>query len=187
MYLLLTSDTRKNGNTWIPVNPLVLNVTNMHFKIIPLVKNHANISNQWLNDGQLSSEEAQAKAQQLLLQHFRPEFLNRIDDTIIFNRLGLEQVKAIIELELDLLQRRLADRKLGLQLTAEAKAKLASQSYDPVYGARPLRRTIQRQILDPLAVELLSGHFVDDSQIKVDLEHGEFVFQHQSSSQNNRS
>ena len=147
----------------------------------------SNISSQWLNDDQLSSEEAQAKAQQLLQQHFHPEFLNRIDDTIIFNRLGLEQVKAIIELELDLLQRRLADRKLGLQLTAEAKAELANQSYDPVYGARPLRRTIQRQILDPLAVELLSGHFVDDSQIKVDLEHGEFVFLHQSSSQNNRS
>ena len=113
------------------------------------------------------------------MQHFRPEFLNRIDDTIIFNRLGLEQVKAIIELELDLLQRRLADRKLDLQLTAEAKAGLANQSYDPVYGARPLRRTIQRQILDPLAVELLSGHFVDDSQIEVDLDHGEFVFRHQ--------
>jgi ATP-dependent Clp protease ATP-binding subunit ClpB len=85
-----------------------------------------------------------------LREAFKPEFLNRVDETIIFSNLGRDEIKSIVEIQLKRLRRNLANRKLALEITEQAKALLADKGYDPAYGARPLKRTIQRLIQDPL-------------------------------------
>jgi ATP-dependent Clp protease ATP-binding subunit ClpB len=103
-----------------------------------------------------------------LRAQFRPEFLNRVDDIIIFNPLRPEQIKSIVEIQIRHLQNRLADRKIELQLTERAKEVLSRNGYDPVYGARPLKRVIQRDVLSPLALKLMDGTFKDGDHIRVD-------------------
>jgi ATP-dependent Clp protease ATP-binding subunit ClpB len=100
--------------------------------------------------------------------HFRPEFLNRVDEIILFQSLSLEQITHIVEIQLGLLRKRLAERKLSLKLTSAAEEAVALAGYDPVYGARPLKRAIQRQIADPLAQRLLAGEFREGDEILVD-------------------
>ena len=90
-----------------------------------------------------------------LRAHFKPEFLNRVDDVIIFHALTIENIKEIVEIQLRNLRKRLADRKMEINLTARAKDFLAKEGFDPVYGARPLKRAIQRLIQDPLALKIL--------------------------------
>ena len=136
----------------------------------------SNIGSQWISDSKLTPEELRSRVQEALQQQFRPEFLNRIDDLIIFDRLGLKEIKQIVTLELDVLSSRLADKEVTLSMTEPAKEELATRGYDEVYGARPLRRTIQRDILNPLAIQMLEGHFGDGVGIDVDFEDGEFVF-----------
>ena len=102
-------------------------------------------------------------------QHFRPEFLNRIDDTIVFRSLEPEQIKQIAQLQIDELNARLDDKQLRLQFSAEAVARLAQKGYDPSYGARVLRRVIQREIENPLASTLLAGSLPADGVIKIDV------------------
>jgi ATP-dependent Clp protease ATP-binding subunit ClpB len=99
--------------------------------------------------------------------HFRPEFLNRLDETIIFDRLTRANMDGIVDIQLGLLARRLAKRNVTLALDADAKTWLADQGYDPVYGARPLKRVIQRALQDPLAERLLSGDIVDGDVVPV--------------------
>jgi ATP-dependent Clp protease ATP-binding subunit ClpB len=111
-----------------------------------------------------------------LRQHFRPEFLNRIDDIIIFDRLSEDELKKIVEIQLRRLVRRLENQKITLELSDDAKAFVASQGYDPVYGARPLKRAIQKYILDPLSLEILEGKFGEGQQIKVDADDGNLRF-----------
>jgi ATP-dependent Clp protease ATP-binding subunit ClpB len=113
-----------------------------------------------------------------LRQAFKPEFLNRIDETVIFNSLGREQIKAIVEIQLRRLERMLADRKLKLEVSDKAKALLAEKGYDPVYGARPLKRTIQRWIQDPLATKILAGEFREGERVKVDSDGKNVTFAH---------
>jgi ATP-dependent Clp protease ATP-binding subunit ClpB len=103
-----------------------------------------------------------------LRQHFRPEFLNRIDDIIIFDRLTEEELKKIVEIQLKRLVRRLENQKITLELSDAAKAFVASQGYDPVYGARPLKRAIQKYILDPLSMEILEGKIREGQRVAVD-------------------
>src|ERR1700719_1402095 len=103
-----------------------------------------------------------------LRQHFRPEFLNRIDDIIIFDRLTEEDLKKIVEIQLKRLVKRLENQKITLELSDAAKALVASHGYDPVYGARPLKRAIQKYILDPLSLEILEGKIREGQRIKVD-------------------
>ena len=103
-----------------------------------------------------------------LRQHFRPEFLNRIDDIIIFDRLSEDELKKIVEIQLRRLVRRLENQKITLELSDAAKAFVASHGYDPVYGARPLKRAIQKYILDPLSLDLLEGKFHEGQTIRVD-------------------
>jgi ATP-dependent Clp protease ATP-binding subunit ClpB len=103
-----------------------------------------------------------------LRQHFRPEFLNRIDDIIIFDRLTEEELKTIVEIQLRRLVRRLENQKITLELSDAAKAFVASQGYDPVYGARPLKRAIQKYILDPLSMEILEGKIREGQRVTVD-------------------
>ncbi|MFN2399536.1 MAG: ATP-dependent chaperone ClpB [Gemmatimonadaceae bacterium] len=102
-----------------------------------------------------------------LQQTFKPEFLNRVDDIIVFRQLGMEQIERIVDLQLVRLERLLADRKLTIDVTPEAKHVLASEGYDPVFGARPLKRAIQRQIQNPLAIAVLEGRFSDGDRILV--------------------
>jgi ATP-dependent Clp protease ATP-binding subunit ClpB len=111
-----------------------------------------------------------------LRQTFRPEFLNRIDEIVTFHSLGREQIAQIVDIQLRDLQKRLAERKLTLELTPEAKAQLAERGYDPVFGARPLKRTIQRMIENPLAVEVLGGRFNEGDHIIVDTDGETFSF-----------
>ena len=107
--------------------------------------------------------------------HFRPEFLNRVDEILIFHTLSLAQIKQIVEIQLRRLQRRLAERKLGLNVTDKAKEFLAKEGYDPVFGARPLKRAIQRLLQDPLARRLLEHEFAEGDTITVDAARGELI------------
>jgi ATP-dependent Clp protease ATP-binding subunit ClpB len=99
--------------------------------------------------------------------HFRPEFLNRLDETIIFDRLTREDMDGIVDIQLARLAKRLAKRGITLQLDEPAKTWLADQGYDPVYGARPLKRVIQKALQDPLAERLLSGEVMDGETVPV--------------------
>jgi ATP-dependent Clp protease ATP-binding subunit ClpB len=109
-------------------------------------------------------------------EHFRPELLNRIDDIVIFNALGKEQIKAIVDIQLAEVRERLADRKIELELADAAKELLAIDGFDPVYGARPLKRAIQQRIVQPLAIQLLRGEFHDGDKIVADARGGELEF-----------
>ncbi|HZT17742.1 MAG TPA: AAA family ATPase [Gaiellaceae bacterium] len=111
-----------------------------------------------------------------LRDHFRPEFLNRIDEVVVFRPLEREQLAEIVDLQLERLRARLADRGLALELTDAAKEALAEAGWDPAYGARPLKRAIQRLVENPLALRLLEGDFVDGDTIRVDAQDGEIVF-----------
>jgi ATP-dependent Clp protease ATP-binding subunit ClpB len=111
-----------------------------------------------------------------LRAHFRPEFLNRVDDIIFFHALGREHMRAIIDIQLAGLIKRLEERKIHVALTETAKDLLVEEGYDPVYGARPLKRTIQRRVLDPLAMKVLQGEFTEGDRVVVDAVRGELRF-----------
>jgi len=134
--------------------------------IIVLTSNLGSQALSLLPDG---SDAAQAKREvmEAVRAHFRPEFLNRLDETIIFDRLGRADMSGIVEIQLRRLEKRLAQRKIALDLDADARAWLAEEGYDPIYGARPLKRVIQRQLQDPLAEMLLAGDILDGSTIHV--------------------
>jgi ATP-dependent Clp protease ATP-binding subunit ClpB len=125
-------------------------------------------------------ERARSKARERVMEavraHFRPELLNRIDDVVIFNPLGQAQIKSIVDIQLRAVRSRLADRKIELTLTDAAKELLAVEGFDPVYGARPLKRAIQQHLIQPLAMRLLRGDFADGDTIKVDARAGKLEF-----------
>jgi ATP-dependent Clp protease ATP-binding subunit ClpB len=108
--------------------------------------------------------------------HFRPEFLNRVDEIVVFTRLTKGQVRTIVDIQLDLVRRRLDDRRITLQITDAAKLVLAEEGYDPVYGARPLKRVIQKRLADPLATKILEGVYTEGDLITVDAAGGELTF-----------
>ncbi len=137
-----------------------------------------NIGSHFYQDLELMDpDEVQDKVLETLKAHFRPEFLNRLDEIIIFNSLAFEQIKQIVGIQVDYLRRRLADRKLDIRLTDKAKEQLASEGFDPNYGARPLRRVIQREIQDNLAKKMLEGQMGEGDVVDVDVDkHGAFTF-----------
>ncbi|MBA3347969.1 MAG: AAA family ATPase, partial [Actinobacteria bacterium] len=110
-------------------------------------------------------------------EHFRPEFLNRIDEIVRFEPLAKGQIATIAERQLDRLRERLAERRLSLDVTAAAKELLAEEGWDPAYGARPLKRAIQRLVENPLALRLLEGEFSEGDAIRVDAQDGELLFE----------
>jgi len=112
----------------------------------------------------------------VLRDHFRPEFLNRVDEVITFRPLTREQLASIVDLQVERLRKRLAERKIGLALTDAARALLAERGWDPVYGARPLKRTIQKLVQDQLAMRLLEGEFAEGDTVEVDAADGELTF-----------
>ncbi len=122
-------------------------------------------------------ERAKALVLDALRQHFPPEFLNRVDEIIVFHQLTREQLRQIVDIQLRGLARRLAERKMTVEFTEAAKDLLIEEGYDPVYGARPLKRTIQRRVLDPLALKVLEGEFKEGDHILVDARDGQIVFQ----------
>ncbi len=112
-----------------------------------------------------------------LRAHFRPEFLNRVDDIVIFHSLKEAQLKNIVDIQLKRFEKLLSERKIDLKLTDKAKALLAKHGYDPVYGARPLKRAIQKDLQDPLSLKILEGTFREGDTIEADAgEVGAMVF-----------
>ena len=126
--------------------------------------------------GQLT-EGMKRQVMEALRQHFRPEFINRIDEAIFFHTLGLEHMKTIVDIQIQGLLKRLEERKIHVELSDTAKAFLVSEGYDPMYGARPLKRTIQRRVLDPLAMRVLEGEFREDDWVTVDVGDNELLFE----------
>jgi ATP-dependent Clp protease ATP-binding subunit ClpB len=122
------------------------------------------------------SEDVRKKVMAELRAHFRPEFLNRVDDIVLFKPLTLPEIKKIVDLQLALLRKRLADRHITLELTDPAKEFVARQGYDPVYGARPLKRYLQREVETALSRKLLAGEIQDGAQVVVDLQKGALHF-----------
>ncbi len=137
----------------------------------------SNIGSHWIQElAQKDRAEMERRVMDALKNTFRPEFLNRIDEIIIFNPLGREEIERIVEIQIKLLARRLADKNIGITITDRAKRFLAEKGFDPVYGARPLKRTIQRLIQDPLATKILDGSVREGSNITVDVEGGNILF-----------
>src|SRR5690606_3902865 len=111
-----------------------------------------------------------------LRQHFRPEFINRIDEIVFFERLTKEQTAEIVDIQLQGLLKRLEDRKITVELTPAARDLLVQEGYDPVYGARPLKRAIQRRVLDPLAMRVLEGDFGEGDHVVIDAADDQLTF-----------
>ena len=137
----------------------------------------SNVGSQWIQEMQgKQNSEMQKRVMETLRATFRPEFLNRIDEIIIFNSLGTEEIKKIVDIQMTILGKRLRDAKITLELTPKARDFLANTGFDPVYGARPLKRTIQQLIQDPLAMKILEGSAKEGDKIKVDIRDGKVVF-----------
>jgi ATP-dependent Clp protease ATP-binding subunit ClpB len=138
----------------------------------------SNIGSQWIRDlAGGDEEEMRRRVLEALNQHFRPEFLNRVDEIIIFHSLSLDDLVKIVDIQLGHLEKRLAEHKIVLQVSDEAKRYLAQEGFDPVFGARPLKRTIQRELQDPLAREMLEGTFHDGDAVRVELRDGHLAFE----------
>ena len=135
----------------------------------------SNIGSQFITEEE--SREARSRlVMDALRQHFRPEFLNRVDEVIIFDRLSEDDLKKIVEIQLGRLTKRLEQQKITLDLSDSAKELLAREGYDPVYGARPLKRAIQKEILDPLSLDILEGKVREGQTVRVDAKDGALSF-----------
>jgi ATP-dependent Clp protease ATP-binding subunit ClpB len=126
--------------------------------------------------GEENYESMKSAVMEVVGGHFRPEFINRIDEAVVFHPLGREQIRAITSIQIDYLRQRLAERELGLSVSEVALDRLGEAGFDPVYGARPLKRAIQHQLENPLAREILAGRFHSGQVVEVDAEGGELVF-----------
>ncbi len=123
----------------------------------------------------LKEDEMKERVLGSLREKFKPEFLNRVDEIIIFHPLGTPEIKKIVDLQLDLVLRRLADRNISLNITPAAREHLAKSGFDPVFGARPLKRAIQNEVLDQLALRIVEGKVKDGSRVKIDVAKGKIV------------
>jgi ATP-dependent Clp protease ATP-binding subunit ClpB len=135
----------------------------------------SNVGSHFMVEG--VTEGTRRQVQDLLRQTFRPEFLNRLDEIIFFHPLGREHMRAIIDIQLSRLMKRLEERKIRVILTDKARDMLIEEGYDPIYGARPLKRVIQRRVLDPLALRVLEGDFREGDTVRIDAESGELRFE----------
>ena len=156
-------------------------------------KAHADVFNvllQLLDDGRLTDGQGRTvdfrntvvimtsniRSEEQLLDHFRPEFVNRVDEIVVFESLTREQIGRIVDLQLERLRGRLADRRLALELSDEAVALIAETGWDPAFGARPLKRAIQRLVENPLALELLEGRFGEGDTVRAVVEGDAITF-----------
>jgi ATP-dependent Clp protease ATP-binding subunit ClpB len=138
----------------------------------------SNLGSQMIQEmaGEEQYDRMKAAVMEVVGSHFRPEFINRIDDVVVFHPLGREQIRAIAGLQVRILQRRLQERDITLQLTDAALDLLGESGFDPVYGARPLKRAIQTQLENPLAQEILAGRFGPGDVVEVDVQDGKLAF-----------
>jgi len=137
----------------------------------------SNIGSQWIQEtAAISREDMEKRVTEALRAHFKPEFLNRIDETIIFQNLTPEQITEIVAIQIKKLGSRLAERNIKLDLSDAAMSLIAEKGYDPVYGARPLKRVIQQMIENPLSMEILKGKVADGARLSADVEGGRLIF-----------
>lgn len=129
----------------------------------------SNIGSSIFDETDKTEEQKREAVRRMLRAHFRPEFLNRIDEVVVFHPLTREHIRAIVDVQMRYVQKRLSERRLTLTLSEEAKTLLAERGYDPSYGARPLKRVIQQMVLDPLAYKIIAGEIKDGDTIKVDV------------------
>jgi ATP-dependent Clp protease ATP-binding subunit ClpB len=139
----------------------------------------SNLGSQMIQElaGEENYETMKSSVMEIVSQHFRPEFINRVDDVVVFHPLSREHIRSIVDIQLGYLHARLADRDMQIRLSDAAKNKLAAAGFDPVYGARPLRRAIQQQVENPLAQEILQGKFQPGDVIEVGVKEDELEFQ----------
>ncbi|HID83402.1 MAG TPA: type VI secretion system ATPase TssH, partial [Thiotrichales bacterium] len=128
-------------------------------------------------------EEMKKAVMEVVGMHFRPEFINRVDESVVFHPLGKEEIRKIVEIQLVHLHKRLAERDLQIEFTDAVLDKLADAGFDPVYGARPLKRAIQHEVENPLAQDILAGRYVPGDTIVVELQAGELAFGKKSGQQ----
>jgi len=131
----------------------------------------SNLGSELIDPG-LPEETARSRVMEVVRRTFRPEFLNRVDEILVFHRLTREDLSRIVDIQVEQLRRRLAERRLTLDLAPEARSWLAEHGYDPAYGARPLKRLIQKEIADRLAAALLEGRFGDGDTVRVEVGDG---------------
>jgi ATP-dependent Clp protease ATP-binding subunit ClpB len=139
----------------------------------------SNIGSQWIVDlGERDYEEMRRRVMEAVRAQFKPEFLNRIDELIIFHGLGLKEIKAIVEIQMKRLQKRLSEKRIHLELSEKSKEWIAKEGFDSAYGARPLKRVIQKEIQDKLAIKILEGRFKEGDTVTVDVDEkkGELIF-----------
>lgn len=138
----------------------------------------SNIASQWIQDltGPENEEELRRQVKQALKEAFRPEFLNRIDETIIFHGLSKEMIRQVAEIQLKELQKRLSKNNCRLTVSDAVKERLVQEGFDPHFGARPLKRTIQQMIENPLSMEILAGRFGEGAEIEADIRNGKVIF-----------
>ena len=138
----------------------------------------SNLGSQQIQEmaGEENYEAMKAAVMEIVGHHFRPEFINRVDEVVVFHPLGKEQIRAIAAIQVEQLRRRLRDQQMDLEITDAALDKLGEAGFDPVYGARPLKRALQQSIENPLAQEILAGEFTVGDVIQVDVQDGQFVF-----------
>jgi len=130
----------------------------------------SNIGSQWITElDEKNEEEMKKRITGAMKENFKPEFLNRVDDIIIFHRLGIDEITKIVEIQVENLKKTLKNKKLDLEMTAGAKKLLAKEGFDPVYGARPLKRVIQNEVQNVLALKLLNGEIKEGDSVKVDV------------------
>jgi ATP-dependent Clp protease ATP-binding subunit ClpB len=145
--------------------------------VIIMTSNLASQDIQKLSDESGADWEIEAHVKDTLKQVFKPEFLNRIDEIIVFHMLNKEHLRKIVDVQLHYLAQRLEARKIKIDITDNAKDLLMDEGYDPVFGARPLKRTIQQRLENPLATELLAGKFTDGDTLKIDSDKHKFIFE----------
>jgi ATP-dependent Clp protease ATP-binding subunit ClpB len=136
----------------------------------------SNIGSHFIAEASGVTEGVRRQVLEALRAHFRPEFINRVDEIIVFHALTRDEMRSIIDIQLRGLMKRLEDRKIRVEVSDRAKDLLIAEGYDPTYGARPLKRTIQRRVLDPLAMRVLEGEFREGDAVRIDAAGGELEF-----------
>jgi ATP-dependent Clp protease ATP-binding subunit ClpB len=139
----------------------------------------SNVGSQWIQEhGSSRREEMEKRITEALRAQFKPEFLNRIDETIIFHNLTLDEIVSIVDIQIGRLTRRLADHHIELILSDDSRKFIAEKGYDPIYGARPLKRVIQQYIENPLSLEILKGNIAEGTRVIAEVQEDQIVFQH---------
>ena len=136
----------------------------------------SNVGSRWIEELP-DPEEMRQRIREALRSEFPPEFLNRIDDIIIFNRLTQDDIEQIVDIQIKHVQQRLADRNIELVFTSQVRKLLATKGYDATFGARPLKRVLQQEILNPLAMDILEGDFKEGDTITIDCPDGRVSFE----------